>query len=73
MLMLHELRHTYASIALYEWRLPPEIVQEALGHDSMQMTVKIYGHLMRGAQREAIRRLNALQRGSQEERPQEAF
>lgn len=73
MLTLHELRHTYASIALYEWRLPPEIVQEALGHDSMQMTVKIYGHLMRGVQREAIRRLNALQRGSQEERPQEAF
>lgn len=59
-LTLHELRHTFASIALHDWMLPPKIVQEALGHESLKMTVDLYGHLMPNQQRDAMRRINAL-------------
>lgn len=61
-LTLHELRHSYASIALYEWRLPAEIVQESLGHTSLRMTVDLYGHLMPNAQADAMRRINEMYR-----------
>ncbi len=59
-LSLHELRHTFASIALFEWRLPAEIVQQMLGHTSIKMTMDLYGHLMPGAQEQAIRALRQL-------------
>lgn len=59
-LTLHELRHTYASIALFEWRFPPAVVSEALGHRSITMTFDLYGHLIPTAQSDEIRRLNRL-------------
>jgi integrase len=59
---LHALRHTFASIALYEWQLIPAIVQQMLGHASQSMTVDLYGHLMPTAQADAMRRLAELQR-----------
>ena len=52
---LHELRHTFASIMLHEWRVSPSIVQEMLGHEDITMTMEIYGHLFPGAQEDAIR------------------
>lgn len=64
-LTLHELRHTYASIALHDWMLPPKIVQEALGHESLKMTVDLYGHLMPNQQREVMRRINSLYSGEE--------
>jgi integrase len=63
-LTLHELRHSYASIALYEWRLPAEIVSKQLGHANVTITVNLYGHVAPGAQDSAIKALNALQRRS---------
>lgn len=38
-LTLHELRHTYASIALHEWKVPPSAVQQAMGYASIRMTM----------------------------------
>lgn len=65
-LSLHGLRHTFASIALHEWRMRPAIVQQALGHESMKMTQDLYGHLMQDAQADEMRRLNALYRRSKD-------
>lgn len=61
-LTLHELRHTFASIMLHEWHVPPAIVQQALGHASIKMTMDTYGHLVEGAQAAEMRRINALYR-----------
>lgn len=54
-LTLHELRHTFASMALYEWRMPPAVVQEIMGRESIRMTMDLYGHLVPGSQEAAIR------------------
>ncbi len=59
-LTLHELRHTFASIMLHEWKVPTAVVQEMMGHESMRMTVDLYGHLMPNAQADAIRALRTL-------------
>jgi integrase len=66
-LTLHELRHTFASIMLHEWRVSPSIVQEMLGHEDITMTMGIYGHLFPGAQEDAIRALRRIHRRPPEE------
>ncbi|MEF2557590.1 site-specific integrase [Aurantimonas sp. C2-5-R2] len=47
---LHALRHFYASWCINRKEdgglgLPPKVVQERLGHSSIQMTLDVYGHL----------------------------
>ncbi len=47
---LHALRHFYASWCISRradggLELPPEVVQERLGHSSIVMTMDVYGHL----------------------------
>lgn len=59
-LTLHELRHTFASIMLYEWRVPLEIVAEMMGHESPAMTLRLYAHFVPGSQEEAIRALRRM-------------
>ena len=44
---IHDLRHTFATIQLYEHHAPIQYVSEQLGHASIQMTVNIYGHPVR--------------------------
>lgn len=61
-LTLHELRHTFASIMLHEWHVPPAVVSEAMGHADIAFTFRIYGHLIESAQADVMRRLNAKQR-----------
>ncbi len=61
-LTLHELRHTFASIMLYEWRVGIEVVSKMLGHARVSYTLDIYGHLAPDAQAQAIQALQALQR-----------
>ena len=61
-LTLHELRHTFASVALYEWHWPPAVVQEIMGHESIRMTMDLYGHLVPGSQEAAIRALRTMHR-----------
>lgn len=56
----HDLRHTFASIMLYEWGTSPRLVQEMLGHASIKLTMDTYSHLLPNAQDQEIRRLQRL-------------
>jgi hypothetical protein len=60
---LHELRHTFASIMLHEWMVPPAVVSKMMGHKSIAFTFDLYGHLIPSAQSDVMRRLNAEQGG----------
>lgn len=57
---LHELRHTFASIMLYEWRVPLEIVAEMMGHESPAITLRLYAHFVPGSQEAAIKALRKM-------------
>jgi integrase len=46
----HDLRHTFASLLLTNGA-PMAYVSEQMGHASIQLTVKLYGHLQPGANR----------------------
>ncbi len=61
-LTLHDLRHSFASIMLHEWRVPPAVVSKMMGHASISFTFDVYGHLIPSATEDEIRRLNALHR-----------
>jgi integrase len=41
---VHDLRHSYATIQLYEHHAPIQYVSEQLGHASIKITVDTYGH-----------------------------
>nr|WP_279488192.1 tyrosine-type recombinase/integrase [Macrococcus carouselicus] len=43
-LSVHKLRHTHATLLL-EAGVPMKVIQDRLGHQSMQMTEKIYSHV----------------------------
>jgi integrase len=45
---LHDLRHSYATIQLYEHHAPIQYVSEQLGHAGIKITVDTYGHPRRG-------------------------
>jgi integrase len=45
---VHDLRHNYATIQLYEYHAPIQYVSEQLGHASITITVDIYGHPRQG-------------------------
>ena len=49
---LHDARHTHASLMLKQG-IHPKIVQERLGHASIQMTLDIYSHVTPGLQQAA--------------------
>jgi len=53
----HDLRHTFASLLLQQGE-SPTYVKEQMGHSSIQVTVDIYGHLIPGANRQAVDRLD---------------
>jgi integrase len=59
-LPFHALRHSFASIALFEWRLPVKMVAELLGHSNITLTLNTYGHLLEGSHENEMRRINAL-------------
>lgn len=43
---VHDLRHTHASMLLSQPGVSLEMVQDQLGHENIQTTRKVYGHLM---------------------------
>lgn len=45
---IHDLRHSYATIQLYEHHTPIQYVSEQLGHASIKITVDTYGHPSQG-------------------------
>ncbi len=53
----HSLRHSYASLQLSSGT-HPKIVQEALGHSSIELTLDTYSHLIPSLQREAADKLD---------------
>ena len=49
---LHDLRHAHASHLIADG-VSPKVVQERLGHSSVQFTLQVYGHLLPGQQQSA--------------------
>jgi integrase len=56
----HELRHTHASLLAAVPGLHPKVVQERLGHASIDMTLDTYSHLFEGADAGVVAGLDAL-------------
>lgn len=56
---LHDARHTHASLML-KAGVHPKVVQERLGHSSIEMTLDIYSHVMPGLQEAAAARFEEL-------------
>lgn len=54
---LHDLRHTFASLLIAQGE-SLAYVRDQLGHASIQLTVDTYGHLIPGANRQAVDRLD---------------
>jgi len=55
---IHDLRHAFASLLLQHGE-SIVYVKEQLGHASIQITVTTYGHLIPGASRAAVDKLDA--------------
>jgi len=53
----HDLRHTYASLLIQNGE-SLACVRDRLGHSSIKLTVDTYGHLIPGANRQAVDRLD---------------
>jgi integrase len=56
---LHDARHTHASLMLKQG-VHPKIVQERLGHSSIQITLDTYSHVAPGLQEAAANRFDEL-------------
>lgn len=56
---IHGLRHTSATLLLSAG-VPPNVVQQRLGHKRIEMTLGIYAHALPGMQRDAARKLGTL-------------
>lgn len=54
---IHDLRHTFASLLIQNGE-SLVYVKDQLGHHSIQITVDTYGHLVPGANRQAVDRLD---------------
>ncbi len=55
----HDLRHTSATIQLAAG-IPPNVVQQRLGHATIDVTLGIYSHVLRGMHEDAARRMDEL-------------
>lgn len=51
---IHDLRHSTASLLIIVLRMPPKLVQELLGHSTMDMTMDIYTHVDESQQRQMM-------------------
>ena len=52
----HTLRHTFATRA-FESGIPPKVVQQILGHSSLEMTMDLYTHVTEDVQTKEIQKL----------------
>ena len=55
----HDLRHTFATLLLQNGE-SLAYVKDQLGHSSIRTTVDTYGHLVPGANRQAVNKLPSL-------------
>ena len=60
---LHSARHTHATLMLKQG-IHPKIVQERLGHSSVQITLDTYSHVAAGLQEAAAARFDEMLLGS---------
>ena len=67
---LHDARHTHASLMLKQG-IHPKIVQERLGHASIQITLDTYSHVTPGLQQAAANRFNDIVQGVSENETKE--
>ena len=56
---LHDARHTHASLMLKQG-IHPKVVQERLGHSSIQITLDTYSHIAPGLQEAAAAQFEKL-------------
>jgi len=56
---LHDARHTHASLLLKQG-VHPKIVQERLGHGSIQITLDTYSHVAPGLQQAAAEKFDCI-------------
>lgn len=49
----HDLRHTFASLALLRGA-KPKVISEALGHSSVAFTMDTYSHIISGMQEDMM-------------------
>jgi integrase len=59
---IHGLRHTCATLLL-KAGVPPQVVQQRLGHKQIEITLGFYAHVLPSMQRDATSRLAALLHG----------
>jgi len=69
---LHDARHTHASLMLKQG-IHPKIVQERLGHASIQITLDTYSHVAPGLQEVAAKRFDELLNNTPENEPVKKF
>lgn len=55
---LHDARHSHASI-LHKQGVSPKVIQERLGHSSIQITLDTYSHVMPRMQEAAAKSFDA--------------
>lgn len=61
--IIHDTRHTHASLMLKQ-RVNPKVVQERLGHASIQMTIDTYSHVALVIQEAAVNRFDGIITGN---------
>ena len=54
---LHDARHSHASLMLKQG-IHPKVVQERVGHSSIQITLDTYSHVAPGLQQAAAKRFD---------------
>ena len=60
----HDLRHTHAGLLL-KAGIPPKVVSERLGHDTVAFTMDVYAHVIPGMQAAAAEAFDQLLRRDQ--------
>lgn len=68
---LHDARHTHASLMLKQG-IHPKVVQERLGHASIQTTLDTYSHVAPGLQETAAKRFDEAFRAGEAPAPKDA-
>jgi integrase len=57
---IHDLRHSAATLLIMVMKMPPNLVQELLGHDDIETTLGLYTHANSDMQREMMNALDEL-------------
>jgi integrase len=65
---LHDARHTHATLMLKQG-IHPKIVQERLGHATIEMTLDVYSHVTPGLQEAAAQSFDRLLNPEREKEP----